>query len=353
MGEVERRGIVGAVARDGDDLAALLQEPHEPLLVQGPGPRKNLQILHTGQQLPVAGRGELCPGHAVAVAVGRIVPKADLAGDFASGGRSVAGDDLNGDSGTQAPLYSSRNVIPHRVGDGRDTRKGQSAPSDSLLTGIGIGFGPSNGERPHGAALEIGQLLSNLGTQAVIAAQGPHDFGCPFDAQQFAPGDPAADDGSHILALGGESEPVDNLRSGPQRLVIEPSTTQPREQRPLGGIAENPPLGIEERGGIGRDDLGEFGVGQGIVTHQPANMHAVLREGPGLVGTDDRHGAHGLARVHLTDQIIGFQHAAHGHGQRKRNAHGQPLGHGHDDDGDRNHEEVEHLLRNGEPVLLQ
>ena len=44
-----------------------------------------------------------------------------------------------------------------------------------------------------------------------------------------------------------------------------------------GAIAENPPLGIEERGGIGRDDLGEFGVGQGIVTHQPNRAGLVPR----------------------------------------------------------------------------
>ena len=351
MGEVERRRVVGAVARHGHHLAALLQQAHQTLLVQRPGPRKHFELPHAGKQLFVARRSELRSRHAMGVAIDGIVPQPDSAGDFAGRGRRVARHYLDADTGLAAALHRRRNLFAHGVGDGCHGRKAQSAPRHSLRAGDGVGLGPGNGERAHGAALEFGQLAGDALLRPIICAERPHDFGRPFDAKQTPPRNAAADEGRHVFALGREGEPVDDFSPGPQRIVGEAALAQPGQQCPFGRIAEDAPLGIEKRCGVGRHDLGETGVGEGIAAHELLDVHAVLREGAGLVGADDRHGAHRLAGVHPTHQVVSPEHAPHRHGERQGDTHGQPFGYGHDDDGHRNHEEVQHLLRDREPIL--
>ena len=291
--------------------------------------------------------------HAVGVAVGGIVPQTRLPGDLAGGRRSVARDDLDGDTRLPATLHGGRNISAHRIGDRRHGRKMQSAAGHGFPACRRIGLGPRDAQRTHGTALESGQLRGHARFPAVVGAHGPHDLGRPLDTQHPPAGNTAADDGSHVFAFGREGEPVDNRGTRPQRFIRKTAFIQPCEQRPFGRIAENAPLGIEECGGIDRDDFGEIALGQRIIAHQLLHVHAVLRQRAGLVGADDRHGAHRLACVHPPHQVVGPEHAPHRHGERQGDAHGQPLGHGHDDDGHRNHEEVQDMLRNDEPVVMQ
>ena len=62
---------------------------------------------------------------------------------------------------------------------------------------------------------------------------------------------------------------------------------------------------------------------------------------------------HRFAGMHAPHEVIGLEHPPHGHGQRQRDAHGQPFGNGHHDDRHRNHEDVQHVLRDGQPVALE
>ena len=201
--------------------------------------------------------------------------------------------------------------------------------------------------------LEPEQLRGDPLVAAVRGAHGPHDLRSALHAEDAAARNAALDDRRHVLALGREGQPVHDLRPGPQRFVIFAPAAQPFEQRTLGRIADDMPSGIEERRGVERHDLGEIPFRQVVVTHQLLHVHPVLREGSGLVGADHRHRPHRLAGVHLAHEVVGPEHPPHGHGQRQRDRHGQSLGNGHHDDGHRNHEDMEHLLRNGQPVLFE
>ena len=289
----------------------------------------------------------------VAVAVLGVVPQPDLAGDLTRRGRGVARDDLDADTGPEAASDRRGNILADGVGDGRDSRKMQTAGLDSFQTVVRRGLGPCHGQRAHGAALEAEQLLGDLCVLAVRGAHRAHDLRRALHTEDAAARDAAFDDRRHVFAFGREGEPVDDLRSGPQGLVIGAAAAQPLEQGPFRGVADDVSLGIEERRGVQRHDLGEIPLGKRVVAHQLLHMHAVLGERAGLVGADDRHGAHRLAGVHLAHEVVGLEHPPHGHRQRQRDRHRKPLGNRHDDDGHRNHEDLQDVLGDRQPVAVE
>ena len=81
------------------------------------------------------------------------------------------------------------------------------------------------------------------------------------------------------------------------------------------------------------------------------HLHETLCQCPGLVGADDRDGAHRLAGVHLTHQVVGLEHAAHVQCQAEGDAHGQSFGHGHDNQCDGHHEVFQYDVGNVKPLV--
>ena len=80
-------------------------------------------------------------------------------------------------------------------------------------------------------------------------------------------------------------------------------------------------------------------------------LHQVLCQCTCLVGTDDGDGTHGFASVHLTHQVVGFQHTTHVQCQAEGNAHRQAFGHGHHNQGDGHHEVLQDDAGNVHPFL--
>ena len=78
--------------------------------------------------------------------------------------------------------------------------------------------------------------------------------------------------------------------------------------------------------------------------------HLVFGQCTSLVRTNHSSGAHCFAGVHLTHQVIGFQHPLHAQGQTQRDAHRQAFGHGHHNQRDGNHQRVEGVTRKIHPV---
>ena len=81
------------------------------------------------------------------------------------------------------------------------------------------------------------------------------------------------------------------------------------------------------------------------------DLHPVLGEGPRLVGADDCYRPHRLAGVHLADQVVGPEHAAHVERQAEGDAHGESFGDRHDDQRHGHHEVFQDDLRDGEPLV--
>ena len=63
------------------------------------------------------------------------------------------------------------------------------------------------------------------------------------------------------------------------------------------------------------------------------DMHLILGQRSCLVGTDNGSCAHGLTSMHLTNQVIGFQHPPHAIGKTKRYCHGQTFRNSYYDQG--------------------
>ena len=282
-----------------------------------------------------------------------VVPQPDLAGDFARRGRGVARDDLDADSRLQAACDGRRDVRAHGGRDGGHRREVQPARLDRFEAVVRRGFRPRHGQRAHGAALEPEELFGDLRVLAIRGAHRAHDLRGALHTEDAAARDAAFDDRRHVFAFGREGQPVDDLRFGAQRFVVLASGAHPFEQGPFRGVADDMAFGVEERRGVQGHDLGEFPCGKRVVADQFLHVHAVLGQRAGLVGADDRHGAHRLAGVHFAHEVVGLQHPSHGHRQRQRDRHRKPFGHGHDDDGHRNHEDLQNVLRDGQPVALE
>ena len=289
----------------------------------------------------------------VALRIAGIVPKADLAGDLTRRGGCIARYDLHTDPRIEALTHRCGDILPHGIenrGHGRKTESsGRHGPQ-----AVGLGcLGPGDGQRTHGMVLKVEQPGRHLGIKPVGLAHAPHNLRGTLHAEQAPARDAALDDRCHILALGREGQPIDDRRPAPQGFVLLAATTQPLERSAFGRVSDDAPLGIEERRRIQGDDLGEIMFRKCVVTHQLLHVHLVLRQRAGLVRTDHRHGAHRFAGMHLPYQVVRLEHPPHGHGQRQRDRHRQTFGHRHHDDGHRDHKDVEHLLRNRQPVLLQ
>ena len=80
-------------------------------------------------------------------------------------------------------------------------------------------------------------------------------------------------------------------------------------------------------------------------------MHLVLREGARFVGTDNGSGTHRFASMHLTNQILRFQHPPHAICQTQRNGHRKTFGHSHNDERNSNHDGLEEVRKKGQKVL--
>ena len=122
MGGFKGRGIVGAVPSDGHYLVVGLEGFHQTLLVERTGAGDNFQVPYAAAQFLVGELFELrtCNDVAVSVAVG---PESDLAADFAGCAWSVAGYDLDGDSGLGGLCHSLRDVGADRVGNGHESQE--------------------------------------------------------------------------------------------------------------------------------------------------------------------------------------------------------------------------------------
>ena len=252
------------------------------------------------------------------------------------------------------PIPASRQrATAAGVRDGGHRREVQPARLDRFEAVVRRGFRPRHGQRAHGAALEPEELFGDLRVLAVRGAHRAHDLRGALHTEDAAARDAAFDDRRHVFAFGREGQPVDDLRFGAQRFVVLASGAHPFEQGPFRGVADDMAFGVEERRGVQGHDLGEFPCGKRVVADQFLHVHAVLGQRAGLVGADDRHGAHRLAGVHFAHEVVGLQHPSHGHRQRQRDRHRKPFGHGHDDDGHRNHEDLQHVLRDGQPVALE
>ena len=82
------------------------------------------------------------------------------------------------------------------------------------------------------------------------------------------------------------------------------------------------------------------------------HTHFVARQCARLVRTDYGYGAHSFAGVHLPDEVVGLEHAAHVHCEAQCDAHRQPFRNCHDHDGYGYHEVAEYVVRYVQPVAL-
>ena len=229
----------------------------------------------------------------------------------------------------------------------------QSALCEGFGAVCGRGLAPCETQRAHGMALHVVELRGDFVVAAVGQAHRAHDFGCTFDAKYPSTGKTAFNKGCHVFAFGRKGQPVDNPCTVAERFVVCPVVKQPHQQSTFCRIAERRPRSIEKGGRIGGHGFGELGIRKGIVTNELLYGHPVAGQRTCFVGTDDCHGAHRFAGVHFAHEIVRSQHLAHGDGQRKGDAHGKSLGHSHDDQCHRDHEDVEQMLGDVQPPMAR
>ena len=332
-----------------------MQQAHQAGLVVGTGSGHNLDVGGALGGLVVGHRGKIGAGDdgIIAIAVG---PQPHLAADFASRGSRVACDNLDLDSGIEAILDGGRHIGAHWVADGYDAQQRQCRHLARLqavyhcvrLVGVShLGTGKSQGT--HGLGLIerefVGRLLQGHPCHRLLAM--PHDnLGRALDQQQALPAG-ALHNGCHIFCHRREGQLGHGLDTVADIHVIHTRIMQPEQQGALGGIAQCHDLAlvaVVEKGGAVAGDALAHESARLVVAHRVApfqaievgliDLHLVLGERAGLVGTDDRGGAHGLAGMHAPNQIVVLQHLAHAQCKRQGDAHGQSLGHRHHDECD-------------------
>ena len=132
MGVVQRRGIVGSVARNGHHLATLLQQVNQSLLVGGTCTRHHSQHFHPFVGGLIAQCGKV--GTCYLRLDGRIfVPYSYLSGNLDGCCGRVAGNHFHLDARIKTFFYGCGNVLTNRVANGCYTLKGKT------LHEIGIG----------------------------------------------------------------------------------------------------------------------------------------------------------------------------------------------------------------------
>ena len=323
MGGLEGRGVVGSVAGHGHDLAVGLQGLDQPLLVERSRPGYDFKIIHAVAQLGVAQLCELRTCDDVAGAVAAVVPKADLAAYLLGRPRCVAGYDLELDPGVQNGAHRVGNIAAHRIGYRHDAEEHEifllkASPLDGRFAGRQFLVGEA--ERAHRLVLILQQPGVEIRARHAcrVAAHSEHNLGRSLDVQQPAPVGRFNHRG-HVFAFCREGEFLQTFHAGAQRPVVGPPAVQPQKQRSLRGITQYPgrPLRpVKLRRGIDSNSLADHLV-RGIAEKVGVrHLHAVLRQCAGLVGAYHRGGAHGLAGMHLANQIVGAQHGTHAVGQR-------------------------------------
>ena len=377
LGVVQGGGIVRAVAGHGHYGSLLLQQLHEALLVRGAGARHDFQVQHAVQGLFVGEFGKGGAGDAVAFRVLGL-PQAYLAGNLGGGARRVARDNLHADAGGLALAYGGRHVRTDGVADGYDAQEGQVVAAGQFHAVLGrvvIHNLVGKAQGAHGHVLVGEQLLVHggavfgsvhaLAVQDDVPALAQHDFRGALHVEHLLAQQGRLHQRGHVLPFGGEGQLVQHRGVLAQRQVVLPLLVEPEQQGHFGGIAHA--FGLlarggffEEGGGVGADALGhqvaDVVLAQVAVVLQGVevgfvHLHEVLRQRAGLVGADGGDGTHRLAGVHLAHQVVGGEHAPHVQRQAERDAHGQTLGHGHDDEGDGHHEVLQRLLQGRQPVV--
>ena len=166
--------------------------------------------------------------------------------------------------------------------------------------------------------------------------------------------------GGHVFVLRGEGKAVDDGCPLANLLIVDALGMEPQQEGTLGGVADSLRVGrvgeVEVGGGVHGYHLGQklFCMLR-LRCHKRGNpglchLHLVLGEGAGLVRADIRGSSHRLAGVHGAWQGVLLHQLAHGEGQTEGDTHGQTFGNGHDDERDGNHERVEHVSDEVEPV---
>ena len=132
LGGVECRGVVRAVACDGDDFAFVLQQAHETGFVGRSGAGHDFQFFSALTGAVVVESGPVGAGDDAFVAVG-VRPEAHLTADFLGCARSVACDNLDIDAAVDRFAYGVRDVVADGVGDAGDTHENESRGIDASV----------------------------------------------------------------------------------------------------------------------------------------------------------------------------------------------------------------------------
>ena len=134
--------------------------------------------------------------------------------------------------------------------------------------------------------------------------------------------------------------------------VVISLSVEPQEERHFCGIADSlgACLRIKMSRGVQGECLGEEVVAA-IQFPDIGNLHAVLGERPGLVGTYHGDGSHRLTGMQLSHEVVALEHPAHIEGEGKGDCHRKPFGNCHHYQCHRHHEIAEHYLCHAEIVV--
>ncbi len=137
VGRPEGGGVVDAVAGHGDDVAGLLQRPHQLDLVLGGDPGEDPDVPDSLRQFVLGHRVEVGAGDDVAA-------DAELAGDRGGGLTVVPSDHFYRDPGAAAECDGVLDLRSGRIGDADEAEEGQPVEAFPELvcpveTGLGRG----------------------------------------------------------------------------------------------------------------------------------------------------------------------------------------------------------------------
>ena len=350
-----------------------MQQAHEARFIVGTGPCHDFDFRGLLGGFIVGHGGKFGAGHNSVVAV-LVGPQSHLSPDLACRTTRITGDNLHLHAGIAAVLDGGGHIRTHRVADSDDAQERERGyiarlePPEHLVGLVGgIQFTIGERQRAHCLGLVIGQFVSNLGEGDIscyLMAHAHEYLGSALDQQQ-ALAIHAVDDSGHHLGHGREGQLGQSIAGIACGHVVDARVAQPQQQGALGGIAQGHHISrvavIQIGGAVAGNALthehsGIVVLGQFLSAWQAIEMglidlHLVLGERAGLVGTDDRGGAHGLAGMHTTHQVVVFQHLAHTQRQRQRHTHWQALGHRHHDKRDCQHHGLDKILGIGNQAL--
>mmetsp|Transcript_16662 Transcript_16662/g.65070 ORF Transcript_16662/g.65070 Transcript_16662/m.65070 type:complete len:651 (-) Transcript_16662:567-2519(-) len=378
VGVAERRRVVGAVARDGDELLlALAQQAHEAELVVGLGAGQHLEVVEDRVELLVRHLAE-----DAALQHGAVGEDAALPRDGHRCVLVVAGDHAHDDARILAELHGVGHLRPQRVLDARQAEEGELLLGLLvLLVGhvvrsvedVEVAVGDHNvAQRLVGhVADQRRELIALAAVERGHAAIAVHDVraalqhnlgGALGEHAELAVGQ--LHHRAHALAVGRERDHLDHRRLdlAASLDVVNAERLNEEQQRALGGAA----VELRDAGllGVVRDrrrlaqvaadaldnevlhlaaqatDWHRVEHAAGVALH---DAHLVHRQRARLVGADRRAAAHRLARAEAADEVLVLHHLLHRVGQRNRHGEGKALWHGDDNDRHGDDEVVEDL----------